>query len=101
MNEELEQVRSWLRAADAALTRRTHPARTAAEREGDFEEAAAAHRMASSFLEGLQDKRQLDAALITAIAPLHAETADLGILLSEIRFDERDRTEPMPRVWAG
>jgi hypothetical protein len=89
MDDVLEEIRSWLRAADLALSRRTQPTRTPKQRAGDFEEAVAAHRSASTILEGLQAQREPDAELIAAIAPLHAQTVDLGMMLSEIRFDDR------------
>src|SRR5262249_2615760 len=78
MDDVLEEIRSWLRAADLALSRRTQPTRTPKQRAGDFEEAVAAHRSASTILEGLQAQREPDAELISAIAPLHAQTVDLG-----------------------
>jgi hypothetical protein len=100
MIEDLERARSWLRVAEAALTRRMQRTRSARERDDDFDEAVTAHRQAAGILEALQDERQPDAQLVSAMAPLHVETADLGILLSEIRVDEGERTEPIPRVWA-
>lgn len=102
MDRTIEQVRSLLQKADDALSRHASPSRTPRERDEDFDQALRAHRQAVLMLETLSDARvPVDAALVESIAPLQVEAADLEIILSEIRFDEHDRTERLPRVRHG
>jgi hypothetical protein len=46
----------------------------------------------------LQTQTTVDEAFVSALAPLQIEVADLEILISEIRFDETERTERLPRL---
>jgi len=98
MNEAIEQIRSLLRKADDALSRQAQRTRTPKQRDDDFDEALQAHRHAVAILNTLQTQRQVDEQLVAAIAPLQVEVADLDILLAEIRFDESERTERLPRL---
>ena len=98
MNEAIEQIRSLLRNADEALTRQAETTRTARQRDDDFDEAVRAHRQAVAILNTLQDKSTVDETVVEALAPLQVEAADLEILISEIRFDETERTERLPRL---
>jgi hypothetical protein len=98
MNEAVEQIRSLLRTADEALTRQVQPERTPRQRDEDFDEALRAHRRAVTILDMLQTQTTVDEAFVTALAPLQIEVADLEILISEIRFDETERTERLPRL---
>jgi len=97
MNESLEQVRAALRESSEALARRDSPRRTPKQRDDDLEEAWRAHRHAASILDTLQSEARSDHALVEAIAPLQYDVTDLGILLSEIRFNEP--SERLPRLW--
>jgi hypothetical protein len=98
MNEALEQIRSLVRKADEALARQAQPTRTPRQRDADFDEALRAHRQAVAILDTLQAQPSLDDEMVAAIAPLQIEVADLDILISEIRFDESERTERLPRL---
>jgi len=98
MNEAVEQIRSLLKKADDALSRQVQPARTPKQRDADFDEALRAHRQAVAILNTLRSQPEVDEKLVEAIAPLHVEAADLEILISEIRFDEVERTERLPRL---
>jgi hypothetical protein len=98
MNELLEQIRSLVHEADEALVRQAQSTRTPKQRAEDFDEALRAHRRAVAIFETLQAKSNPTEELVAALAPLHIELADLDILISEIRFDETERTERLPRV---
>jgi hypothetical protein len=98
MNEAVEQIRALLEKADDALSRQTQPARTPKQRDDDFDEAVRSHRQAVAILNTLQSQTQIDDEVVAAIAPIQVEVADMEILISEIRFDERERTERLPRV---
>jgi hypothetical protein len=98
MNEALEQIRSLLAQADEALSRQVQPTRTPKQRDDDFDEALRAHRQAVAILSSLRAQPEIDEQLVEAIAPLQVEAADLEILISEIRFDETERTERLPRL---
>ncbi len=97
MHEALEQIRALLEKADEALSRQAQPTRTPKQRDDDFDEALRAHRQAVALLNGLQSQPQVDEEFVAAIAPLQVEVADMEILISEIRFDESERTERLPR----
>ena len=98
MNEAIEQIRALLTKADHALSRQTQPQRTPKERDDDFDEALHAHRQAVAILNTLQTQPHIDDEFVAAIAPLQVEVADMEILISEIRFDEAERTERLPRL---
>jgi hypothetical protein len=98
MNEAIEQIRSLLTKADQALTRQADTTRTARQRDDDFDEALRAHRQAAAILGTLHAKPDVDEAFVAALAPLQVEAGDLEILISEIRFDEAERTERLPRL---
>lgn len=100
MNEALEQIRSLLEKADAALSRQGQARRTARQRDDDFDEALRAHRQAGSMLSFLQSQPHVEERFAAAMAALQLEAADLDVLISEIRFDEseRERTEHLPRL---
>ena len=97
MNEAIEQIRLLLRHADEALTRQAQTTRTPKQRDDDFDEALRAHRTAVAILESLQSQH-VDEKLVAELAPLQVEVADMEILISEIRFDESERTERLPRL---
>ena len=97
MTEALAEIRSLLRVADEALSRQTQPTRTPKQWDDDLDEALRAQRQAVAMLTTLQ-AHPVDDALVEALAPLQVEAADLEILISEIRFDEADRTERLPRL---
>jgi hypothetical protein len=97
MNEAIEQIRSLLRTADEALTRQAQRTRTPKQREDDFDEALRAHRQAVAVLNALQ-ARPIDEAFVSELAPIQVEVVDMEILISEIRFDETERTERLPRL---
>ena len=98
MNEALEQIRALLRDADDALSRQVQPARTPKQRDDDFDAALRAHRQAVAILNTLQVRPNVDEEFVAAMAPLQVEVADLEILIAEIRFDESERTERLPRM---
>jgi hypothetical protein len=98
MNEALEQIRCLLRRADDALARQVQMNRTPKQRDDDFDEALRAHRQAVAVLDTLQSQAPVDEVFVAALAPLQVEVADLEILISEIRFDENERTERLPRL---
>ncbi len=98
MNEAIERIRSFLRQADEALSRQCQMTRTPKQRDADFDEALRAHRQAVAILETLQSQSPVDDDFVAALAPLQVEAADLEILISEIRFDESERTERLPRL---
>ena len=98
VNETLEQIRSLLRKADDALSRQAQSSRTPKQRDNDFDEALRAHRQAVSILDMLRMQPIVDEELATAIAPLQVDVADMEILISEIRFDENERAERLPRL---
>jgi hypothetical protein len=98
MNAALEQIRSLLRRADEALSRQNQTMRTPKEREVDFDEALRAHRQAVAILDTLQTQSPVDDEFVAELAPLQVEVADMEILISEIRFDETERTERLPRL---
>jgi hypothetical protein len=100
MNEALEQIRSLLGKADEALSRQAQRTRTPKQRDEDFDEALRAHRQAVAMLSLVQSQSHspVDDDLVAAIAPLQIEAADMEILISEIRFDENERTERLPRL---
>jgi hypothetical protein len=100
MNEALEQIRSLLEKADEALSRQAQRLRTPKQRDEDFDEALRAHRQAVAILSLVQSQAQapVDEELVAAIAPLQVEASDMEILISEIRFDENERTERLPRL---
>ena len=98
MNETLEQIRSLLRRADEALSRQCQASRTPKQRDEDFDEALRSHRRAVAILDTVQTHAPVDDALVAELAPLQVEVADLEILISEIRFDESERTERLPRL---
>lgn len=98
MNAALEQIRSLLRQADEALSRQNQIMRTPKERELDFDEALRAHRQAVAILDTLQSQSLADDDFVAALAPLQVEVANMEILISEIRFDETERTERLPRL---
>ncbi len=98
MNEAIEQIRSLLEKAEQALSRQMQMTRTAKQRDEDFDEALRAHRQAVAILNTLQSRPDVDEKFVEAIAPLQVEVADMEILISEIRFDENDRTERLPRL---
>lgn len=98
MSEAIEQIRSLLEKADEALSRQMQATRTPKQRDEDFDEALRAHRQAVAILSTLQSQPDVDEKFVEAIAPLQVEVADMEILISEIRFDESERTERMPRV---
>jgi hypothetical protein len=98
MNEALEQIRSLLEKADEALSRQAQRTRTPKQRDEDFDEALRAHRRAVAILTLLQSQSPVDDDFVAAIAPLQVEAADMEILISEIRFDENERTERLPRL---
>jgi hypothetical protein len=97
MNEALDQIRSLLRQADEALTRQVQSSRTPKQRDDDFDEALRAHRRAVAVLDTLSQS-PVDEVFVAALAPLQVEVADMEILISEIRFDESERTERLPRL---
>ena len=98
MTEAIEQIRSLLKKADEALSRQAQRSRTPKQRDEDFDEALLAHRQAVAILGAMRSQSDVDVALVEAIAPLQVEAADLEILISEIRFDEVERTERLPRL---
>jgi hypothetical protein len=98
MNEALQQIRSLLEKADEALSRQAQRRRTPKQRDEDFDEALRAHRQAAAILSLLQAQPHIDDDFVTAVAPLQVEVADMEILISEIRFDENERTERLPRL---
>ncbi len=98
MNEAIEQIRSLLEKAEQALSRQMQMTRTAKQRDEDFDEALRAHRQAVAILNTQQSRPDVDEKFVEAIAPLQVEVADMEILISEIRFDENDRTERLPRL---
>ena len=98
MHEALDQIRTALRVAGEAIARHDELARTPKQRADDLAEARNAHRHAVGILAALHSQARHDHALVEAIAPLQLELADLEVLLTEIRFDEREATERMPRV---
>jgi len=98
MKEALEQIRSLVRQADEALSRQSQTTRTPKLRDLDFDEALRCHRQAVAILDTLQSQPQLDDGVVAELAPLHVEVADMGILIAEIRFDESERTERLPRL---
>jgi hypothetical protein len=98
MSEAIEQIRSLLRTADEALSRQAQSSRTPKQRDADFDEALRTHRRAVAILETLQAQPTVDDAFVAALAPLQVEVADMEILISEIRFDETERTERLPRL---
>lgn len=98
MTEALEKIRSLLRQADEALSRQLQMNRTPRQRDADFDEALRAHRHAVALVDTLQSQAPIDEHLVSALAPLQVEVADMEILISEIRFDERERTERLPRL---
>jgi hypothetical protein len=98
MNEALEQIRSLLRTADEALARQGQTTRTPKQRDEDLEQALRAHRQAVATLDTLRSQSTVDESFVAALAPLQVEVADLEILISEIRFDETERTERLPRL---
>jgi DNA transposition AAA+ family ATPase len=98
MNEALEQIRSLLEKADEALSRQGQRSRTAKQRDEDFDQALRAHRQAVAMLSLLQAQPHVDDAFVAAVAPLQVEATDLEIMISEIRFDENERTERLPRL---
>jgi hypothetical protein len=97
-NEALEQIRSLLRTADEALSRQGQTTRTPKQRDEDLEQALRAHRQAVAALDTLRSQSTVDESFVAALAPLQVEVADLEILISEIRFDETERTERLPRL---
>ena len=98
MNEALEQIRSLLEKADEALSRQVERTRTARQREEDLDQALRAHRQAVAMLSVLQSQPHADEELVAAVAPLQVEATDMEILISEIRFDENERNERLPRL---
>jgi len=98
MNEAIEQIRSLLTKADQALNRQADRTRTPRQRDDDFDEALRAHRQAAAILGTLHGKPEIEESFVAALAPLQVEVADLEILISEIRFDEVERTERLPRL---
>jgi hypothetical protein len=98
MNDALDQIRSFLRQADDALARHAQADRPPRQRDADFDEALHAHRRAATLLDTLQSQARVDEAFVTALAPLQLEAADMEILISEIRFDENERMERLPRL---
>lgn len=72
--------------------------RTPKQRDEDFDEALRVHRQAVAILDTLQSQSPIDEVFVGALAPLQVEIADLEILISEIRFDESERTERLPRL---
>ena len=98
MNEAIEQIRSLLQQADVALSRQALSSRTPRERDDDFAEAQRAHRQAVAIVDTLRAQAPIDEAFVAALAPLQVEVADLEILISEIRFDESELTQRMPRL---
>jgi hypothetical protein len=97
MDEAIEQLHSLLRQADVALSRQAQSTRTPKERDDDFAEAQRAHRHAVAIIDALRS-REIDEAMVSALAPLQIEVADLSILLSEIRFDEAELAYRIPRL---
>ncbi len=98
MNEAIEQIRSLLQKADDALARQAQTERTPRQRNNDFEEALRAHRQAVAILDTVRARPTVDDEFVSALAPLQVEVADMDILISEIRFDESERTERLPRL---
>jgi hypothetical protein len=98
MHEAIEQIRALLHKADDALSRQAQTTRTPKQRDEDFDEALRAHRQAVAILNTLQAQPLVDDEFVAAIAPLQVEVADMEILISEIRFDEAERTERLPRL---
>lgn len=98
MNEALDQIRSLLQQADEALSRQCEMNRTPKQRDEDLDEALRSHRQAVAILDTLQSQSPIDDVFVAALAPLQVEVVDMEILISEIRFDERERTERMPRL---
>ncbi|HEY2745026.1 MAG TPA: hypothetical protein VGL86_10405 [Polyangia bacterium] len=94
----LDQIRSLLQRADDSLSRQAQMNRTPKQRDDDFDDALRAHRQAVAILDSLRSQPLVDDELVAAIAPLQVEVADLEILISEIRFDECERTERLPRL---
>jgi hypothetical protein len=98
MHEAIEQIRALLQKADDALSRQAQSTRTPKQRDEDFDEALRAHRQAVAILNTLQAQQLVDDEFVAAIAPLQVEVADMEILISEIRFDETERNERLPRL---
>ncbi|HEY1585304.1 MAG TPA: hypothetical protein VGH63_06415 [Polyangia bacterium] len=98
MDSALDQIRSFLRQADEALSRQAQMSRTPKQRDIDFDEALRAHRQAVAILDTLQSQSPIDHTFVTALAPLQIEVADMEILIAEIRFDESEQTERLPRL---
>jgi hypothetical protein len=98
VTELLEEIRALLRQADAALSRQLLSGRTPRQRDEDFDEALRAHRHAVAILEVVHQQPTIAEALVTELAPIQVEIADMEILISEIRFDESERTERLPRL---
>jgi hypothetical protein len=98
MDGALDQIRSLLRQADEALSRQAQTSRKPKQRDVDFDEALRAHRRAVAILGTLQSQSAVDHTFVTALAPLQIEVADMEILIAEIRFDENEQTERLPRL---
>jgi len=98
MNEALAQIRTLLRRADDALTRQAQMSRTPRQRDDDFDEALRAHRQAVGIWDTLHAEAPVDESVVAELAPIQVEIADLEILIAEIRFDENERTERLPRL---
>jgi hypothetical protein len=101
MTEAIDRIRSLLEQADQALSRQCEAARTPRQRDEDFAEAQRAHREAVAIVETLRTRSPIDDAFVAALAPLQVELADLEILMSEIRFDESELTQRLPRLRAA
>jgi hypothetical protein len=98
MTEAIDQIRALLQQADEALSRQAQITRTPRQRDEDFDQALRAHRRAVAILDTLQTQAPVDEKFVAALAPLQVEVADMEILISEIRFDETERTERLPRL---
>jgi len=98
MTEALDRIRSFLQQADDALSRQMQANRTPKQRDDDFDEALRAHRHAVAILDTVQAQSAIDDTVVAELAPLQVEVADMEILISEIRFDENERTERLPRL---
>ena len=99
MHSALEQVRRSLNIASEALALRDQLTRTLEQRDTDLGEAMRAHRYAKKILNLLRLRPDVDHSIVAAIAALEHEVTDLGMLLSQIRFDEEEDTERIPLEW--
>jgi hypothetical protein len=83
-------VRTLLAQADEALSRQSQVTRTPKQREADLSEARRAHSEATAMLEMMRRRGGIDASTAQTVGELENEVGDLGILISEIRFDEAE-----------